>query len=321
MPADVRVLRGGDAESPTPYTICIVANPWLEAPRNTGQFVADPIMLNAPGFDTVVQYVLDALFARLPGQLEPALGDPAIAPRVRVISVFETGLPATDANALVAQDSLSNIAMPRRTQSAGFALRYVNIADVVYAVTASATHQRASAFYTSDDDTRDGIPFDLDGRQFHHRHYPAIPGTIALPLTSSSLTALHEFQHAASSYTNGSVADLYVNNGPALSRVPAPVLINARAGRPIPATFATYCGRTYASDPTRDGLSYPGTWTSYHCELHDPARPAIMDDYWQTTLPISCQNDRITRAFLQDRILAKMGRGVPGGGLASGVVV
>jgi hypothetical protein len=317
MAADVQVLRPGDTATPTPYTVCIIANPALEAPWRSGQFVPDPIAKNPAAFSAAVRYILDALFGMLPGQMEPALSDAAIGPHVRVLSIFDPGLPATDANALVGQDPVSTIAVPRRQQCAAFALRHVALADVVYAVTASPSHQRASAFFTSDDDTREGEAFDLDGRQLHHRYYPAIPGTIALPVTSTSLTALHEFQHAASSYTNGSIGDLYIDNGPVLRRVPPPLLVNAKAGRPIPGGFATYCGSAYGSDPDRDHIGYPASWTSYHCALHDPARPAVMDDYWQTTAPIACLNDRITRAFLRDRILAKVGRPPLGGPLVA----
>jgi hypothetical protein len=130
-----------------------------------------------------------------------------------------------------------------------------------------------------------------------------IPGTVALHTTSSSLTPLHEFGHAASSYSNGSVTDLYVDSPPAL---------NNKRGRPIPGSFANYAGSALASDSARDGIGYPASWQSYHCELHDAALPAVMDDYWLASTgaggPEACQHDKITRAFLRDRILAKMSR-------------
>src|SRR5207247_4595238 len=39
----IQVIRAGDTVKPNPFTICIVANPALEAPWTSGQFMADPI--------------------------------------------------------------------------------------------------------------------------------------------------------------------------------------------------------------------------------------------------------------------------------------
>jgi hypothetical protein len=171
-------------------------------------------------------------------------------------------------------------------------------ADVAFAVSASPTHNRASAWFTSDDDSRGGVPFTLDGVSLSHRYYCLIPGTVALPADSKSITALHEFGHALSSYTNGGVTDLYVNSNPAL---------NVKQGRPIPIVFGQYNGANFLSDQTRDGLGYPPSWQSYHCELINPAIPAVMDDYWlaATGVPEQCEHDKITRQFLLDRLRAK----------------
>ncbi len=141
----------------------------------------------------------------------------------------------------------------------------------------------------------------MNGVTRQHRHNNLIPGTVAIHATSRSLTALHEFGHALSSYTNGSVVDLYVDSSAGL---------NNKRGRPIPPDFANYNGATMAADTVRDGLGYPAGWQSYHCELIDPTVPAIMDDYWLagSGIPEHCQHDRITRAFLRDRLLAKINR-------------
>jgi hypothetical protein len=171
---------------------------------------------------------------------------------------------------------------------------------VVYAVSGSQSHTRASAWFTTDDDTRAGVPFVLDGANLFHRYCCTIPGTIALPVTASSITALHEFGHAISSYSNGKIVDLYIDNLAAL---------NNKLGRPIPTPFCNYQGITYLSDPTRDSLGYPAGWQSYHCALVDASCPALMDDYWQSAKGSNaCLHDSVTRQFIMDRMRAKIQR-------------
>ena len=305
----VKILRQGDTTKPYPFTIAIIANPALETPWNSGTFVVDPITANQPAFDAAADYINDSLFGGLPGQKERLLGDPSIVgTNIRVVSLFVTGLPATEPNSLVAQDGVSNILVARRANFLPFLATQALYADVAYAVSESATHTRASAWYTSDDDTRPGTPFTLDGTTFAHRYWSLIPGTVALHTTGASLTAVHEFGHALSSYTNGSITDLYVDS---------PDALNNKLGRPIPsppAPFRVYNGTTIAIDQTRDGLGYLASWLSYHAELNAPSFPAIMDDYWMATttssggVPEDCEHDTITRQFLLDRIRAKMSR-------------
>lgn len=298
------VLRPGDTSKINPFTIAIIANPALERPKGSGAFVVDPIVAMKSNFDACAAYIVECLFGTLPGQAERLLAPPAIAPNVRIISVFVTGLSAADANSLVAEDNVSDLVEARRTRFDPFLSTHAagETADVAYAVTASPTHTRASAWYTTDDDLRPGDPFTINGSSRVHRYFHLVPGTVALPVSSTSLTALHEFQHALSSYSNGSVVDLYVDDGPGL---------NSEVGRPIPAQFAIYNGSSYASDMLRDGLGYPPTWSSYHPEPHDPTNPVVMDNYWLGgggATPNVCQNDKLTRQFLQDRLIAKMKR-------------
>jgi hypothetical protein len=295
-----KVLRKG-AKKPDPFTIVIVANPALETPWKSGVFVVDPITSNQPAFNACAQYILDALLGTLPNQRETLLADPTIAPHVRVVSLFVPGLPLEDANALVAQDGVSNLLVARRSVFVPFLARYALQADVAYAVSASDSHDRASAWFTSDDDARPGCPFALDGITLYHRHYNLIPGTVAIHSNSKSLTALHEFGHALSSYSNGSVVDLYVDSSAGL---------NNKRGRPIPADFASYSGVVLPADAVRDGLGYPPGWQSYHGALLDPAVPAVMDNYWAAPggIPEHCLHDRITRQFLRERLLVKICR-------------
>src|SRR4029453_13287883 len=195
-----------------------------------------------------------------------------IGPFVRIVSLRIPGLPATDANSLVAHDNVSSMLIARRAQFAAFLIAHGVKADVAYAVSASESHSRASAWYTTDAGARPGVGFTLDGRTLSHRHWYRAPGTVAIHTSSSSLTALHEFQHAASSYTNGQITDLYVDSAPAL---------NCKRGRPIPSTFCTYNGVAFGTDAARDGLGYPANWQSYNCALHAGGRAPVRADYLQ----------------------------------------
>ncbi|HWG19218.1 MAG TPA: hypothetical protein VG225_01725 [Terracidiphilus sp.] len=302
MALTFREIRPGAPKS-NPFTIAIVANPVLEAPWNSGAVIADPIMGSLPIFQAAAAYIDSSLFGGLPGQREAVLADPTIATAIRVVSLFDDTLPVVLGNALAAQDGSSFTLVARRSGFRAFLAQYPQFhiqTDVVYAVSASPTHTRASAWFTSDDDAQPGVPFTLDGNAFLHRFYNLIPGTIAIPANSTSLTAIHEFGHAISSYTNGAIVDLYVDSNPGL---------NNKRGRPIPAVFANYSGTTLASDLTRDGLGYPGSWSSYHCELVDPTCPAVMDNYWLSRSgSVTCQHDRITRQYILDRVRAKAGR-------------
>ena len=300
------VSRRAGASKRDPFTICIIANPALEAPWNSGIFIADPIMGNKAGFYSAVKYIEDCLFGRLAGIQEQLFSNPPIGANVRVISIWDTAAGVDSASALVGQDGVSNILVARRNAIKALAGNYQIhgasfFVDVAYAVSSSSTHTRASAWFTTDVPGSAGVPFGLDGSSFTHCYYNDIPGTIAIHSSVSDVTPLHEFQHAISSYTNGSITDLYVDSNPA---------VNCKVGRPIPANFCVYSGATYASDLSRDGLGYPSTWKSYHCALIDPRYPAVMDDYYSASTgnPLDCQNDTATRQFVTDKILAKMGR-------------
>jgi len=296
------VIRPGDTTKADPFTILVVANPVLESPLNSGNFVVDPIMSNSTGFFHCVDYVEQSLFAKLAGQADPMLSDPSIAPVIRLLALFHSGLPADGQFSFVGEDDVSDeLLVARRTTIGDFLRAEGIIADIVYAISGSPTHARATAWFTSDDDTSPGVAFTVDGMTMHHRHRYLIPGTIAMHFTASSLTAPHEFQHAISSYTNGMIVDLYVDSPPA---------INNKRKRPIPAVYGTQNAATLNSDLTRGTMTYPPTWTSFHCEIHDPNNPAIMDNYYMASsgVPEVCQNDTITRAFVLDRIRAKAAR-------------
>jgi hypothetical protein len=297
------VHREGDTSKPDPFTICFVANPVIEA-LLSGSFRKDPMIDDQSGFDDCVAYAIGNLYGDHPGQGEGLLAPQDIADAVRVTSVFVRDLPPTNANALVAEDDprSSTQVIARRTAARSFLSRFSLDADVVFAVTASTTHDWSTAWPATDDDGRSGVDFELDGVEMTHRFFTIVPGTIALHVTERDITPLHEFQHALGSYSNGQIEDLYLNSGAA---------VNRKQGRPIPDEYAVYNGVSHASDKVRNGIGYPPNGTAYHCELHFPSAPAVMDDYFKAPAALgtlACENDTITRRFLQDRIRAKLGR-------------
>src|SRR5215471_1565204 len=240
---DLQVLRPG-ATKPNPYTICLVANLAIEAPWQSFQFIPDSMPGNGPAFDAAVRYAIDCLFGNLPGQAEQLLAEPRIGPFVRIVSLRVTGLPVSDANALVGESVFGSLLAPRRTQMDAFVRSFGVTADVIFAISQSSTFTRESAFPTTDDDSGPGDAFQLDGIGLAHRHLFTVPGTVAMHVTTRSITPLHEFGHAASSFTNGQITDLYVDSAPAL---------NCKAGRPIPISFGTLDAFAFQSDPVRDG--------------------------------------------------------------------
>jgi len=103
------------------------------------------------------------------------LDDPRIAPFVRIVTLLVVGLPAVDANALAAEDGVSTLLVPRRTVFLPFLSSCGLTADIAYAISQSADHDRASAYFTSDDDSGPGDAFTLDGLTLTHRYRCRIP--------------------------------------------------------------------------------------------------------------------------------------------------
>lgn len=305
--ANVRVLQAGAAKPSGvwPYTLCIIANPWIESQRNSNEFIADPITNNEPAFEEKVRYILDTLAGLLPGQAERMFAP--LLPQWRVITIFDRDRERKSKNALVYQDN-TNMVVPRQKVFADF-LKSVRLpgigklrADVAVAVSASATHVRSSALATLDDDSVTGRPFTIDGNRMVHRTQNRLPGAVALHFRAQTLVGLHEFSHAASSWTNGVIGDLYDDAGDAL---------NKRRGRPIPGTFCVYDGTSFATAPNRGGgLPYRDGSQLFHCEQADPAFPVVMDNYSEAAggRAESCRHDRLTRQFLLDRVQTIMAR-------------
>src|SRR5262249_29111721 len=296
--------KGGDTTKADPFFILILNNIALERPLDSHNFVADMSTGSKTDralFGKSAEYITKNLFTEMPGQAEKLLADSPHNQKIKLWSIYVWGLAANDASSLVGEHRLqgSNAIRPRRDAVVAM-LAYLGMnADIVFLVTKSP-YKRATALPTTDDDTRGGIPATYDGGTITHRFYHQFPGMVAINVTSSTMTAAHEFGHAFSSYTNGHVADLYNDSN-------AP-FFNLKVGRPIPDNFSSYQGKTYLSDKARDSLGYKPNWVSYHSELADPAQPAIMDYYTNTTQPMLCLHDKITKAYIMDRIAAKVSR-------------
>jgi hypothetical protein len=286
---------------PNPFTICIVANPFIERPAGSSNFFDDPIMRNHGLFRAKVTYIIDCLFGNLPNQAEKFLADPAIEPHIKVVSIFDDTIQTKSAsNSLIVEKS-DDIVEPRRGIFIAFLKNYGIQGDIIFAVTASETAHRSSAWYASDDDNVPGQLFTLDGVTYSHVYQSRIPGTIALHSSARSITALHEFSHALSSFSNGMVVDLYTNNAPA---------VNSKFGIvPNPPVFGEYNTQNYSADLSRKPQGY-GSLGCFYSGLHGAAYPALMDDFWLEPSGVYelCEHDTITRSFLRDRVLAKINR-------------
>jgi len=301
-PPEVRTLYTGQPKN-RPYTFVFIANPAILT--ETGGLISDPVMMNRSGFQDVVGYCLRNLLTVTEVLVRQGDWDA----QMRFVSIYDTTPGVSDSSALAKEDN-PNIMETRRTKLNAFLSPYSEDADMVFVVHGSTTHDRASAWFTSDDPNESGTAFTYDGTASVHGHFPEIPGSAAVPLdmNQTGLTPLHEFGHGGSDFGNGMVIDLYVDGGggfPVANKKQ-----RARSTDPIPSNFANYNGTNYTSDMNRNGLGYEPGWTSYHASLIDPAHPNLMDNYWLAPggNPRVCRLDQLTFAWYTDRLRAKLGR-------------
>lgn len=298
----VRTLYPG-APRPDPYLFVLVANPAIEA-QTGGGVSADPVLTDRPGFHDVVAYNLRNHLTLT----EELLRTDGLERNLRWVTIFDATAPATTANAL-AHELPPNMMETRRTRLQPFVGRYTGRADIVFVLHGSTSHDRATAWFTTDDAAGPSTTFTYDGVARSHGHLPSIPGSAAIGLSvdQTGLTAIHEFGHAASDFNNGRVLDLYVDGNP--STFPVNKKWRTQAGDPIPVIFAAYDGTNFPSDQSRDGLGYPASWRSYHPQLQDATRPNLMDNYWLAfDDPLRCQLDGLTSRWFRDRLRAKTQR-------------
>jgi hypothetical protein len=300
-PVTVRALSTGQPKD-RPYNFVLVANPAILT--EAGTLIADPVLTDRTAYRDVVGYILRNLLTVTEDLLRQGDWDREF----RVVSIFDSTQGVTDGNAL-AHEVNPNIMETRRDKLNPFLSRYIETADMVFVIHGSTTHDRASAWFTTDDAARAGTAYTYDGTARTHGHFPSIPGSAAVPLdmNQTGLTPLHEYGHGGSDFNNGRVIDLYVDGvgGFAVNKK-----ARLRSTDPIPANFANYNGTNFASDQNRDGLGYPATWLSYHPVLADAAHPNLMDNYWLAPggNPQVCRLDQLTYAWYTDRLRAKLRR-------------
>ncbi len=302
--ATVRALNPG-APTAAPYTIAFVANPaYIPSPVPPAGSAVDPVVARRPPFHAGVRFCLENLLEAAEDVVRQ------FDPDVRFVAVFDAAAPE-DASALLEEHPAEpTILWPRREVIQAFVAARGLAADVVFVLHGSPTYDRAAGVAATDDGAG-GIAFTYDGGPGLHGFACRLPGTVALPVGAArGPIALHEFCHAAADTVNGVVVDLYVDTD--LPAFPAARRVNKKWRRqpadPVPPDFAEYEGTRYAADPRRDGLAYPSGWTSYHPEPLDGAQPNLMDVYGRAEDPMRCRLDRLTRAWLGDRLRAKLSR-------------
>jgi hypothetical protein len=129
-----------------------------------------------------------------------------------------------------------------------FLARFREVADVVFVVHGSTTDRQASAWYTTDDNSRPTVSFTYGGVVRQHGRFASFPGSCTLPVTvpcrlSQAMAPLHEFCHAASDFNNGKVNDLYKARAkPPTSKLALPII---REIRSLPAGPHPKAGRGY----------------------------------------------------------------------------
>jgi hypothetical protein len=300
--SDIIRWTDGDTSKSDPFFILVINNVALERPFGSNNFVADMSTGSSADralFTDTAEYIKKNLFGEMPGQAEKLLSASPHSKKIKFWSMYVWGLPPNRATSLVGTVG-GDIIKPRRDAVIRMLADIGMNPDIVFIVTNSRTHDRSWSIGTTDDDTRGGIKARYDGRKITHRFYHKFPGMVAIHVDADEMTAAHEFGHAFSSYTNGFICDLYVDGD---------VQFNRKVGRPLPNKFADYKGKTYRSDRMRAALGgYPPHWRSYHSELADSVRAALMDNFFWATKPMLSLHDKITKAYIMDRIAAKVSR-------------
>jgi hypothetical protein len=301
--SDIIRWKDGDTTKANPFFILVINNIALERPLGSKNFVADMSTGSKTEkrlFTKTAEYIKKNIFGEMPGQAEKLLADSPHSPKIKFWSMYVSDVAPNGDTSLVGEDShpLSRYVLPRQDAVVAMLAGVGMNPDIVFLVTKSSTHNLAHARGTTDDDSRGGIATTYDGAPITHRFYHKIPGMVALHTDNNKMTAAHEFGHAFSSYTNGFITDLYRDGEPQFNR---------KVGRPIPDSFAEYHGINYLTDKQRNSLGYdPECPTSYHPELADPTQPALMDYYHKGGM--LSRHDRITKAYIMDRIVAKVSR-------------
>ncbi len=295
-----RVLYSGRPASGA-YTVAFAATPGR---ATTAGVVSDGILSDRPAFHDHVAHCLRTLLTLD----ESLLRTDNMERAMRFVSIFDATRRADTDTALLAEVD-PNLLEPQRDRVGPYSRAYWERVDVLYCISASATHNRASAWWGVDDASRTAASYTYDGTARDHGLYAQRPGCIAQSTTmdTSGLTAIHEFGHAASDQDRGMVIDLYIDD----TRTGFVVNKKMRAADtdPVPANFGSMNTTTYAADAARDGIGYAAGWRSFHPALQVTNRPNMMDNYWLAGANrLQCRLDGLTFDWFHRRLSAKVGR-------------
>lgn len=346
-----------------PYTIAFVANPKIfQRKRNAPDsysylYDPDPIMKELDHFLRTVNYALYSF------EQDEIIGRPEIWSRVRVVTIFdnENDTTRSDDDLSLVQtfqediksdnEAAENLIYPRarmvenvnrmlqRYQSDIPIHLTTKLIDVIFALTASPTHIRHTAYYSDFNESGSGPlqpssegtnfiydpdPYNNKGTSINvprcgeqpfacqHDDYAAFPGRVALNVLSARRhTFVHEFAHAMSSAVRGAICDEYYDKSFLASKnleVFIPFYVN-RIERtqkhdgqfvPIHQVFAKYNDEVFTSDLTHP--SAETEWLSYFPEREHGVY-CTMDRY---NFPFGF--DKLISRFMYDRLTSKLNR-------------
>lgn len=312
-PKTQRVLNPGKSKT-DPYSIVLIANPAIEqalpiptpSPPPAATFVADPVLSDHGKYASAVAYCLNNLFNVREDVARMGNRDNEI----RIVSVFDESLTPNAADAMTRELSGSVTMEVRHENRLPFLAKYGLQADVMLVIYSSAVYSKVHAWFSNDEPAGGGVNYTLDGATGTHGGKTKIPGAFPIPedIQRRKITALHEFCHAATSYENGAIVDLYQDNlGHGMAGV-----VNKKwrllPTDPVPTNFSTYNSTSYQSDQYRNPIGYQGGWTSYHAQRPADEFPNVMDDFNYVVDTRNCVLDRSAHTFLSDRLTAKLNR-------------
>jgi len=342
-----------EAPPAKPYTIVFVANPKIHKRIGPPAFEKDPIINDLDLFLRGVDRALAGLEA------DDVLGRPEIWSRVRVITIFdpcvaEALVEEYQTTAVIDGQVIDNLVNPM--ESANFAkvienhLTSIGLdltdVDVVFAMTASPTHDRSTAYYADWDEltvTRENQS--APGKEFGYAPDPNSQkdGEILAPVLNVSpffrkhdfgsesfgrvalnvvgarqKVFIHEFAHAMSSASHGMICDEYADQ----FYVEHICLENAPP--PTPKFYVNRIERNKAGLPDNRVIPVHEIFAEYNGVLFhsDLAHPSAREN-WVGYFPerhspgLGCIMDRETgpyrfdkliSRFMYDRLVAKLNR-------------
>lgn len=336
-----------EAPPAKPYTIAFVANPQIHKRVGPPAFERDPIIDDCDLFLRAVDRALAGLEA------DDVLGRPEIWSRVRVVTIFDPSAAEAlveeyQTTAVIDGQVIDNLVNPMPYDNfktlVNNHLSSVNLKlddiDVVFALTASRTHDRSTAYYADWDENSEtpqnlsatGKPYvfkiDPDTRQSkvsdinipvcdkspspffcNHDFRSSRFGRVALNVAGArQKTFIHEFAHAMSSASHGIICDEYADQFYVEHRCP-----DATPTPPSPAKFyINRIERKIAAPPDGRVIPVHEIFAEYNgVRFHsDLAHPSAREN-WSGYFPerhspgAGCIMDRETGPYRFDKLISR----------------